>query len=219
MPLAFTRTSPLEPPSTPGASRDVASASLALWFDEPERERQAAQRLALCDLSAFPKAGYKGNGATAWLREHQTPIPAETLESKRLVDGGIILKVASDEYFLEAGPSGVDLPLPPSGEFPPDCFPVVREDASVALCGVRSTTVLQQVCGYDFSTATLDRVIYTRVAGVDAAVFPAAGFPHPLVKIWCDRSYAVSLWNSLVEICAEFEGPIIGAQALFTDLS
>ncbi|MBB75243.1 MAG: hypothetical protein CMJ75_12105 [Planctomycetaceae bacterium] len=218
MPLPITRTSPFELPSTPGASRDLAGASLALWFDDPERERQAAQRLALCDLSALPKAGYKGNGATAWLQTHQTPLPAETFESTRLTDGGIIVKVAADEYFLEAGPSGVDLPVPSNGEFPPDCFPVVREDASLVLCGARAAAVLLQVCGYDFSTATLDRVIYTRVAGVDSAVFPAAGYPHTHVKLWCDRSYAVSLWNSLVEICEEFEGPIIGAQALFTDL-
>lgn len=219
MPLSNTRTSPLEPAATPAASRDVAGASLALWFNDPEQERQAAQRLALCDLSALPKAGYKGGGATAWLREQEISIPADTFESQRLRDGGIILKVASDEYFLEAGPSGLDLPTPSVAEFPPGCFPVVREDSSLVLCGERSTDVLQQVCGYDFSTATLNRVIYTRVAGVDAAVFPAGGFSHPLVKIWSDRSYATSLWNSLVEISADFAGPIIGAQALFTDLS
>ena len=219
MSLPITRTSPLTPPATPGASREVAGASLALWFDDPEQERQAAQRLALCDLSSLPRTGYKGNAATNWLREQQVPIPAETFESERLKDGGIVLKVASDEYFLEAGPTGLDLPTPPVADFPPECFPVVREDSSIVLCGVRSKDVLQQVCGYDFSTAALDRVVYTRVAGVDAALFPASGFPQPVMKIWSDRSYAISLWNSLVEICADFEGPIVGAQALFTDLA
>ena len=218
MSLPITRTSPILPPASPGASRDVAGASLALWFDDAEQERRAAQRLALCDLSSLPRTGYKGNAATNWLREQQVPIPAETFESKRLRDGGIVLKVASDEYFLEAGPTGLDLP-PQVANFPPECFPIVREDSSIVLCGVRSKDVLQQVCGYDFSTAALDRVVYTRLAGVDAAVFPASGFPQPLVKIWSDRSYAISLWNSLVEICAEFEGPIVGAQALFTDLA
>ena len=218
MSLPITRTSAILPPASPGASRDVAGASLALWFDDAEQERRAAQRLALCDLSSLPRVGYKGNAATNWLREQHVPIPAETFESKRLRDGGIVLKVASDEYFLEAGPTGLDLP-PQVANFPPECFPIVREDSSIVLCGVRSKDVLQQVCGYDFSTAALDRVVYTRVAGVDAAVFPASGFSQPLVKIWSDRSYAVSLWNSLVEICAEFEGPIIGAQALFTDLA
>ena len=178
MSLPITRTSPLLPPASPGASRDVAGASLVLWFDDAEQERRAAQRLALCDLSSLPRTGYKGNAATNWLREQQVPIPAETFESKRLRDGGIDLKVASDEYFLEAGPTGLDLP-PQVANFPPECFPVVREDASIVLCGVRSKDVLQQVCGYDFSTAALDRVVYTRLAGVDAAVFPASGFPQP----------------------------------------
>ena len=216
--MPVTRTSPLEYPSPPGESRDVAGASLPLWFDDPQRERDAAQRLVLCDLSALPKAGYKGPNSTAWLREQQIPIPAEIFDTDALAAGGVILKVSADEFFLEAGPTGPGLPTPPSTAFPPGCFPVVREDSTLVLCGAQANDVLQQVCGYDFSTAILDRAIFTRVAGVDAAVLPISGFPQPLVKIWSDRSYAISLWNSLGEICADFGGPIVGAQALFAEL-
>ena len=221
MPSSLSRSSPLWALQAARQPiwREIAGAALPLCYTTAATEREAAERLALCDLSALPKAGLKGPGAATWLRRQAVPVPEPLYRAQSLPAGGIILKVSADEYFLQAGPTGGGLPPAPLVEDDtPGCFPVTREDAAMVLCGARCGDVLRQVCGYDFSDAPRDQGVFTRLAGVDAAVFPSSRFPYPLLRIWCDCSYAISLWESLTQICAEFDGPTIGAQALFAEL-
>ena len=58
----------------------------------------------------------------------------------------------------------------------------------------------------------------TRVAGVSCCVFPDTIGGIPAYRIWVDTSYALYLWETLVEICESVGGGVIGAGCVFPEL-
>ncbi len=83
------------------------------------------------------------------------------------------------------------------------------------LTGTRAIDALAQTCGINFRDATLRRLILTRVAGVSCGVFPDAIDETPTFRFWIDPSYAVYLWETLLEICESLDGFPIGAACIF----
>lgn len=173
--------------------------------------------LVLADLSSLGKTGLKGPAAAAWLEGRGIPVPQQYNTWVRLPGGGLIARLAISEFFIEDIPdgntaSGVAHEL----ESPaPGVWPVLRQDAGMALAGNRTAELLAQTCSFNFADlGTDDRtVVMTSMAGVGVLAIRSGGLETPCYRIWCDPTYAPYLWDTLAGIASELSGGVVGAQA------
>lgn len=195
---------------------EVAGTPLALDFGSPEAEARSARTLGLCDLSALRKLGLKGHGAAGWLAAQGLEIPGDTFGAQQQKPEGIAVRIGEDEYFLESGLSGQPVVAlsdrlgPAQGK----TYRVERQDATFVLTGSSALRVMTQVCGVNFRECPAWRLVYSRVAGVSAALLPTSGDEVPRYRIWVDPTAAPYLWGQLFQICRELGGQVVGATAV-----
>ena len=218
MPPTLTRRSPvhhlLEPLGpTWGRAHDCP---IALHFGDPDGERDTMRTLALCDLSALPKLGIKGAAAKAWLEARHMPVYGTV----SLEGGGLVVKVAADELFLEGGIGGnvveFEQQLTDNLSAP---YRVERQDATFLLSGRHCREVLAQTCGINFAAAAPNVLIMTRVAVVSCSILPQPIEDLTIYRLWVDYSYAAYLWETLTQIIGELGGGIVGALCHYPDLA
>lgn len=194
---------------------------IVLRYQSDAAERATMQTLGLCDISGFSKLGIKGLNSDNWLVEQGIDVPATNYESRRLADGGYIVRLAADEFLLESGPQNevvpsVDTRLKAGGH---QLVRVERQDATFMLVGSRSIEVLSQTCGVNFREVPSNYLVFTRIAGVSCGVLPELIEGLPAYRFWFDSSYAVSMWQTMSEICQDLDGNIIGAGCVIPDLT
>jgi sarcosine oxidase subunit gamma len=191
----------------------AAAAHLADEFVEAAR----LAAVALCDLSALPKLCVKGPAAADWLHAQGIDVPAEMYAAAPLADGGLAIRTGGSEFFLESGPSGRSVPELDArlAAAPPGCYRVERQDATLLVCGPKSPALFAQTCSLELAAMPARRLIYTRVAGVNCGIWPEDIDTRPAFRLWCDASYAESLWESLEEIAIELGGGAVGIAAAF----
>lgn len=174
------------------------------------------QSLALCDASRLPKLGIKGPDAARFLSDRGIDVPSAIFASGPLSDGGLVARLGADEFILEGGPSGevvqdLSLQLEPTGG---QVFRVERGDATLLLIGSRANVVLAQTCGINFQDVPQRHLVLTRVAGVSCDVLPESVADQPAFRIWVDCTYALYLWETLVEISEELGGIVVSASCI-----
>jgi len=184
-------------------------------FNSIEREREYLKDLALCDVSAFPKIGIKGEGSTEWLEEQGIKIPKGIYQYLALPNNGLVVRLDRHEYFLEEGFEGVTVKRLSDvvGKETGRVFYFNRQDAGLLLCGNRALDVLQQSCSFDFSKDG-SNLIMTQVAGVSCVILPITGRFAPVFRIWLIPSYAIYLWRVLFEIVRDSNGHAVGMGSL-----
>ena len=200
--------------------RAINGSSFFVRFATDNTEHKTMQSLGLCDMSGLQKFGLKGRDAESLLRNVNIDVPANIFESRRLVDDGLIIRFGADEFFLENGirnksVSVISRQLDLQNR---QAFHVDHQEATFLLTGSRVLTVLSQTCGIDFQQATPRQAIFTRVAGVSCCVFPDEADGFLCYRIWVDPSYAVYLWDTLVAVCENLGGSVIGAGCIFPEL-
>ena len=191
----------------------------AVRFDTDEDEPSPLQTLGLCDLSGLTKLGVKGRNAETWLSGQGVDVPATIYESLPLGDGGLIVRLGTDEFLLESGLTDDDNGvaalsnrLDPTEEH---VYRIERQDATFLLVGPRALDVLAQTCGVNFREAAARYLVLMRVAGVSCGVFPASVGETQCYRLWVDYSYAAYLWETLEQICNDLGGRVVGAGSLF----
>jgi len=188
-------------------------------FSTPQFEQTALEDLNVCDLSFLTKWGIKGAGAENWLTAAGLSVPQENFATAALSDDGLIVRLPGNEFLLESGVANEVVPTLIDREVSAsDVFPVVRQDATLLLSGARSSEVLAQTCGLDIEKLPQDQAVMTRVAGVSCTMLPQQVQGVQAFRIWVDCSYAVYLWDTLVEIGTELGGHMIGPATLLADL-
>ncbi|MEK6248636.1 MAG: hypothetical protein N2C12_10685, partial [Planctomycetales bacterium] len=137
-----------------------------------------------------------------------------------LADGGIIARLGRDEYFLESGFASEVVPALDQqlASTQGHLYRVQREDATFMLVGPRAIDVLSQTCACNFEETPDGRVLLTRLAGVSCAILPNPVAETITYRIWVDPGFAFYLWETLVKICAELGGLVIGVESLFGKL-
>ena len=200
--------------------RSVDGIDVVVRIQDADTERVAMESLGLCDLSGLRKTGLKGRDAESWLAGEEIDVPRTVFESRSLESRGIIVRVGSDEFFLQdgIGNSTVSLVAERMKSHDGLLFRVEHQEATFLLIGSRSLEVLAQTCGINFSVMAPRQVVFTRVAGVSCGVFPDSVGEIPTYRIWVDPSYAVYLWETLVEICESLDGCVIGAACVYPEL-
>jgi glycine cleavage system aminomethyltransferase T len=200
--------------------RDFGGGSYAVRAGSAKDELRTLELLGLCDLSGLQKLGLKGHDGEALLTSCGLDVPSDVFASRSLPDGGVILRLGADEFFLEDNISNT-ASLEVAARIDSHQGKLVRvehQEATFLLTGRRSLEALAQTCGINFLEATPHRVVFTRVAGVNCGVYPETLREVPAYRLWVDPSYAVYLWETLVEICRSLDGGEIGAGCIYPEL-
>jgi heterotetrameric sarcosine oxidase gamma subunit len=179
-----------------------------------------ADDVALCDVSALAKVGIKGEGAAAWLAAQAVDAPDALFEVRALDDGGTVVKVAGDEFFLESAPSGETVARIEAAlaDAPANVMRLERSGATFILSGRRVHEALQQTCGVNLAEEPSGRVLYSRVAGVSCGILPQMLGERKVFRLWLDGSYADYLWEQFEQIVSELGGGIVGARVHYLGL-
>ena len=198
----------------------VGGVSFIVRIHSENFERRAMQSLAICDLSGLRTLGVKGPDAESWLASSGIDVPAAIFRSRPLPEGGMIVRFAKDEFFLEdsVGNSAVTAIAARLASATGQVYRVEHQEATFLLVGSRSLEVLAQTCGINFRDAAVRHVIFTRVAGVSCSILPETVGEVPAYRFRVDPGYAEYLWERLVEICESLDGSVIGAGCVFPEL-
>lgn len=194
---------------------------IVLDFGDSAAETAKAQTLALADASALPRVVIKGPSAAEFLRSQNVAIPAEILQFTSLPGSGFIGRTGGSEFFLEDGPESdtvarTETALGSSGQ---GVYRVLRQDASILLCGTRGAELLRQLSAYDFAAAPADRLTFTRVANLSCMALARRLNDIPVWQFWADGTYGLYLWETLLEVAHELGGDAIGLLPVFPSLS
>jgi len=179
---------------------------IATQFGNPDHKNT----LALCDLSNLPKVGFKGDRAESYLADAGIDVPTALFGFNSLPDGGLIVRSGNDEFFLEAGPTCESFNQLGDGQ--PGAYRLHRDDATFLITGKRVHEAMLQTCGINLPAQPDDRVIYTRIAGINTAICPQTSGDQRTYRIWLDYTSADYLWEELAMIIAELGGGPIGAE-------
>lgn len=182
-----------------------------LHFESHQSESASMRDLAICDVSSLPKLGVKGKGAAAWLSGEGIPIPNGIYEWLPFDKGAMIIRFATDEFFLEDRMEGEWVVNLSSrlGRGLDGVYRVERQDTGLLISGKRSHEVLAQTCSYPFDDNE-QKVVMTRVALVSCSILPLLIKEVQTFRLWFSSTYGIYLWNSLTEIVEELDGKTVG---------
>ena len=173
----------------------------------PVIEPAQASCLGLCDRSLLEKWGLRGAGAADWLATMGVAVPTEVYGTCPLGEGGLIVRIGKEEFFLEAATCSQSFgALREALPIASGCTAVLHEDASLLVTGSGSLDLLSQTCSHRFATSPVDKWVYTRVAGVNCGILPQSQGGQTRYHLWFDPSYAVYLGETLLGIATELGG-------------
>ncbi len=183
-------------------------------------ETGARESVAVADLSCLDKAGIKGPEAARWLESLGIAVPAKANAWTGLPGGGVIARLGRAEFFLEDGAAGdtAGRVRDVLGTGIAGVYPVIRQDAGIALVGRRVNELLVQTCNVNFQEvdSASRTVVMTMMVGVAVLVIRQDHQTLPGFRIWCDSTYAPYLWETLSGIAAELGGGPIGTGSLLS---
>jgi len=178
----------------------------------------AAEVLALADLSCLSKTGLKGPLAAQWLATQGVPVPPEANTWTALPGDGVIARLGRSEFFLEDGASGGMAAQARTvlGTGADGVYPVIRQDCGIVLLGQRANELLVQTCNVNFAEvdAAKGAAVMTQMIGVGVLVIRTALRQLPCYRIWCDPTFAQYFWETVSEIAVELGGGVIGTENL-----
>lgn len=177
-----------------------------------------AAHLGIADLSFLTRFGVKGTNAAAWLASQEIPVPDCSNTWCPLLQGGIVARLGMNEFLIE---DSLDSDLAPRlakacQQPPAKVYPVLRQDAAIALCGEALNELLLQTCSVNFRALSLAEypVLLTSMVGLAVTVIPNERAGQPLYRIWCDGTFGAYLWRTLLAITEELGGGAVGAERL-----
>ena len=187
-------------------------------FAAAEEEQSAAGQLALCDLSGLPLLEVKGPGATAWLVARNLPIPAAIYEGASDSEGGWITRTGSEEFLLRSAAGGSQVELS-GNDLAGDLLITDRQDAIFLVAGNRIGELMAQTCGLNYRSLPARQAHFSRVAGVSCGMVKDHLNGTPVCWLWLDPSYALYLWEQLVQITTDLDGKIVGVSCFYPDIA
>lgn len=173
--------------------------------------------LGIADLSFLSRFGVKGAGAAAWLESQGIPLSDRPNTWCPLPEGGLVARLGMSEFLIEDSLySNFTAQLAPCQHLPSKVYPVLRQDAAIALCGKAVNELLLQTCSVNFRALSLEErpLVLTSMVGVAVTIIPSEREGQPLYRVWCDGTYGAYLWHTLVEIAEELGGGAIGVEHL-----
>lgn len=171
--------------------------------------------LGVADLSFLNRFGVKGAGAADWLASQNITVP-ERPNTWCQSAGGIVARLGRSEFLIEDSMDSQFVPQLTLAcqSLLAKVYPVLRQDAAIALCGSAVNELLQQTCSINFRALPLSEhpVVLTSMIGVAVTVIPGERNELPFYRIWCDGTFGTYVWQTLLAIAQELGGGAVGAQ-------
>lgn len=201
---------------------EINGCAVAVDCGDPAGEAEAARRLALADLSALGRCGYKGPRTLDWLRRHDVRIGEADNQAYRQDGGALAARLAPTELLLlgaldgsEPGPTRA---ATASAEPAPGVYPVPRASANVwmAVTGEAAARMFAKVCGVDLRPAKFadGAIAQTSLARLNAIIIRDDKGGVAVYHVLADSAAAVYLWMSLRDAMDEWGGRAVGLAAI-----
>ena len=172
-----------------------------------------AAGVALQDLSACERIGFKGRGANDWLASHGVVLP-ERPNLLLPASGDLIVgRLAASEFVLLCTRPGAQALIDAlRADYrlarPEDCYLVPKADgqAMLGLSGAMSFDVLSKMSPVDFRPREFPAgaIAQTTCARVGTQILHIRSAPSSEVILLVDSSYAVHLWDCITDAMREF---------------
>ena len=178
--------------------------------------------VVLCDLSLAPRCGFKGRDALGWLSGRGIVVPEENNRAARLGDSGLSCRLAPTEALILADAGVVDrLETACARETPDGCYAMPRAESHAwfRIAGRDAAPMLAKLCGVDLRPHRFDdlEIAQTIVARISAIVVRDDIGGTLAYNLLADSASALYLWDCIVEAMAEFDGAVVGTEALGED--
>jgi sarcosine oxidase, subunit gamma len=190
-------------------------------YGDTAAETAAARELAIADLAALPRAGYKGWDMATWATGQGLDLP-EPNRARAQADGTLALRLSNGELVLlsgdDAGSATIDKL---AGAWTMDgavCFPVPRSDTNTrfAITGARVPEMMAKMCGIDLRPHRFEnhQIAQTSVARMNAILIRNDRGTTYALDMVLDSASAVYMWECLSDAMTEFGGRPFGLEAL-----
>lgn len=182
-----------------------------------------ADSLAIRDLSALPRLGFKGRETIAALRARGVQLEAQPNRAFPQPDGSLCLVLGAGDVFLLGTLSGENPGLAAleqgwSLESETRCYPLPRQHSHswFAISGAAAPAMFAKICAVDLR---LDHfpdlsIAQTSVARLSAVVLRADSGGRPVLHLLSDRSAAQYMLTCLKDAAEEFGGRLAGRNVL-----
>ena len=205
----------------PGAEHNAYD--VALLLSNEEAEKPSIERLALCDLSSFNRAGFRGRNIAAWFeQEHNIVLPAVN-QALLTEQGLLILSLSQTEVLLlediQSGTEGFTSILDKTGtesilNTHPEIYYLPRQTSHSCfiVSGVHCASLFSKLCGVDLRVEKFSNmsVAQTSLARASVIIMRRDIGETPGYLILMDSSLTEYLWDCLLDAMREFEGSIVG---------
>ena len=199
---------------------DVNGFAAPAHYGDASAEAAAAKELAMADLTALPRSGFKGWGMADWASGQGVALP-EPNRAALQEDGTLACRLSAGELLLlaDGGEAGLIGRLDRAWSIEDAvCYPVPRADASarIAVTGAAAAPMMAKICGVDLRQHRFGNhgIAQTSVARMNVIVIRRdRGGTHALDLVF-DSASAVYLWECLADAMAEFGGRAVGLEAL-----
>ncbi|MBL1457663.1 MAG: sarcosine oxidase subunit gamma [Methylophaga sp.] len=210
-PVAFAQT-PLKP-----EMGFINGMAIVNRYSDPDVESRHAATLAICDVSCLTRFAIKGPAAADSLKAKGIELPGSANSWSRH-DATLVMRLGNSEFLLE-DPIGVQQckELTEQLQSGDGVHVVLRNDASFILSGELLEELLAQVCAINLSGPMLadNQLAMTSIAGVSVVVLRQEVAGQSLLRLWCDGTFGVYLWETLLNIIKELGGGPVGINQFF----
>jgi sarcosine oxidase subunit gamma len=200
---------------------------VALSFAVSKAEIEYARNLSLCDLSALARTGFKGQGTLEWLASENVTSPEKSNMAIQDRDGCLIARLGLTEV-LVLSDINVKSELPSllnknwiehhAVAKKPHGLILPRQDshACFALSGKNAAEMFSRICAVDLrpKTFTNHMIAQTSIARIGSIIIRCDMGNNLNYFILVDSSLAEYLWDCLIDSMKEFDGNVIGYDAI-----
>ncbi len=205
---------------------------MASLLSNEKAEKESIKRLALCDLSSFNRAGFRGRNIAPWFeQQHNIVLPA--VNQALMTEDGLLVSCLShtEVLLLEDIESGGDVftsILDKTGtesisSVHPEIYYLPRQTSHSCFftSGEHCARLFSKLCGVDLRTGKFSNmsIVQTSLARASVIIIRRDLNETPGYFILNDSSLTEYLWDCLLDAMQEFEGNIVGLSHFIKPLS
>lgn len=205
-----------------GASwADVNGFACPADYGDAAGEASAAAHLGIADLTALPRAGYKGWDMAGWTASQGVDLP-DPNQARPQSDGTLACRLSGGELLLlsDDGAASATIDKLADAWTMEDavCYPVPRSDtnARIAITGASVPHMMAKMCGIDLRAHRFEnhRIAQTSVARMNAILIRNDRGDTYALDMVLDSASIVYMWECLTDAMAEFDGRAVGLDAV-----
>lgn len=193
-----------------------------MFLSSKPKKKNTAQSCGLIDLTNLPRVGFRGTDTAEYLSELGFELPQIPNRVIQQQDGGYIARLSATEYLLIGSlhTFGQRITSLEQGWMMDDHlnYLLPRQDshALFQLSGSYLALIMAKLCAVDLSEQafTTGQVVQTSVARINAIVMNISDATSAKFNILCDRTMALYFWDVLSDAMQEFNGQVVGVEAL-----